>query len=358
MNIDSLHEIIPDPSDTRPVLLIPYVWIGDFVRCHTVVRVLKHRWPNRPVDVLTTSLCAPLTDYMPGIRKGMVFDLPRSRLALRKQRELADRLRAENYGTSIVLPRTWKAAIAPFLAGIPERTGFVGEVRFGLLNDWRWGEKSLPRFIDRCAMPALPAGAPLPKEWPAPQIVVPPAEIDAWKKANNVGSRPAVTLGPGSVGSSKRWTYYPEAAKQLIDAGLDVWVIGGPGEKALAAEIVTATGGRARDMTGTDLRNGILALAAAGAAVSNDSGLMHIAAAIGTPAIGIFGPTSPWHWAPLNPVSALIKTKTYVECQPCHKPVCRMGHHRCMREIPTEDVVAAAQHALAHPDLKMIAAAP
>jgi heptosyltransferase-2 len=106
------------------------------------------------------------------------------------------------------------------------------------------------------------------------------------------------------------------------------------------------------------LRNGILALAAAGAAVSNDSGLMHIAAAIGTPAIGIFGPTDPWHWAPLNPVAALIKTKTYVDCQPCHKPVCRMGHHRCMREIPTEDVVNAARHALAHPDLKMLAAAP
>ncbi len=116
--------------------------------------------------------------------------------------------------------------------------------------------------------------------------------------------------------------------------GLDVWVIGGPGEKEQAAEIVAATGGRARDLTGTDLRNGILAIGAAGAAISNDSGLMHIAAAMGTPAIGIFGPTDPWHWAPLNPVAALIKTKTYVDCQPCHKPVCRMGHHRCMREIP------------------------
>lgn len=370
MNIDSqiqdttasgraeLPGVRPDPSDTRPVLLIPYVWIGDFVRCHTVVRALKQRWPNRPVDVLTTTLCAPLTDYMPGVRKGIVFDLPRSRLALKKQHDLANLLRAENYGSAIVLPRTWKSAIAPFLAGIPERTGFVGEVRFGLLNDWRWGEKSLPRFIDRCAMPALPAGAPLPKAWPAPQIVVPPSQIDAWRTQQGTGGRPAVTLAPGSVGSSKRWTYYPEAAKQLIDAGLDVWVIGGPGEKQIAAEIVAATGGRARDMTGTDLRNAILALGAAGAAVSNDSGLMHIAAAIGTPAIGIFGPTDPWHWAPLNPVSALIKTKTHVDCQPCHKPVCRMGHHRCMREIPVSDVVDAAHKALAHPDLKILAAAP
>src|ERR1700712_5767453 len=109
MNINSLISTSPI-SDTRPVLMIPHVWIGDFVRCHSVVRVLKHRWPDRPVDVLTTSLCAPLVDYMPGVRKGVVWDLPRSRLALTQQWALADRLRSENYGTAVVLPRTWKSA--------------------------------------------------------------------------------------------------------------------------------------------------------------------------------------------------------------------------------------------------------
>ena len=123
-----------DKDDTRPLLIVPYMWIGDFMRGHTVVRVLKQRWPNRPIDMLATSLCAPLVDYMPGVRSGLVWDLPRSRLAVARQWELAAQLRARNYGTAIVLPRTWKSAIAPALAGIPERVGFVGEARFGLIN--------------------------------------------------------------------------------------------------------------------------------------------------------------------------------------------------------------------------------
>jgi heptosyltransferase-2 len=121
--------------------------------------------------------------------------------------------------------------------------------------------------------------------------------------------------------------------------GFAVWVVGGPDEKPLAAEIIGDT--MARDLTGHDLRNAILALAAAAVAVSNDSGLLHVAAALGTPAIGIFGPTSPWHWAPLNPLAATIEAKSKVECRPCHKPVCRLMHHCCMRDIPPEDVLAA-----------------
>jgi heptosyltransferase II len=351
MNINSDHNrATTDADDTSPILIIPYMWIGDFVRGHTVVRILKERWPNRPVDLLTTSLCAPLVDYMPGVRQGIVWDLPRSRLALVKQWGLAGLLRARNYRTALVMPRTWKSAIAPTLAGIPERVGFVGEVRFGLINHWRWGEKALPRFIDKNAALALPEDAPLPAEWPVPQLRLAAGEAERWRQAAGLGSgdgaRPAVAFAPGSVGASKRWTYYPQAARLLADQGFDVWVIGGPGEKALAAEIVAAGGQRVRDMTGTDLRNGILAMAAAKVAVSNDSGLMHIAAALGTPTIGIFGPTSPYHWAPLNGLAATVQTKTDVPCQPCHRPVCKMNDHRCMRDIPAADVVATIRRVL------------
>src|SRR5207244_5002218 len=241
MNIDSINGIaMEDAADTRPILIIPYMWIGDFVRGHTVVRVLKQRWPNRPVDLLVTPLCAPLVDYMPGVRAGIVWDLPRGRLAVAKQRALAAQLRARGYATALVLPRTWKAAIAPALAGIPERVGFFGEARFGLINRLRWNEKALPRFIDKNAALALPEAAPLPPEWPVPQLRVPIDEASRWRQANGLGTAPAVALGPGSVGSSKRWTYFPEAARLLAERGLDVWVIGGPGEKALAQEIVAA----------------------------------------------------------------------------------------------------------------------
>jgi heptosyltransferase-2 len=348
MNTDSSNLTkIEDRNDTRPILIVPYMWIGDFVRGHTVVRVLRQRWPNRPVDLLTTSLCAPLVDYMPGVRAGIVWDLPRGRLAVARQRALAARLRASDYGTALILPRTWKSAIAPALAGIPERVGFVGEFRFGLLNRWRWGEKALPRFIDKNAALALPDGSPLPAEWPVPQLRVPAGEAERWRTENGLGTGPAVALAPGSVGASKRWTYYGEAARLLAQQGLDVWVVGGPGEKSLATDIVASGGPRVRDLTGTDLRNGILAMAAADVAISNDSGLMHIAAALGTPTMGIFGPTSPYHWAPLNGLAATVQTTTIVPCQPCHRPVCTMNDHRCMRDIPAADVVAMAQRVLA-----------
>src|SRR5437868_1056803 len=103
MNSSSLHHaILQDTADARPILIVPYMWIGDFVRGHTVVRVLKQRWPNRPVDLLTTSLCAPLADYMPGVRSGIVWDLPRGRLALARQWRLAALLRERRYGTALV----------------------------------------------------------------------------------------------------------------------------------------------------------------------------------------------------------------------------------------------------------------
>jgi len=156
-----------------------------------------------------------------------------------------------------------------------------------------------------------------------------------------------VALAPGAVGPSKRWPKesYAALARQLLADGFAVWVLGGPDEKTLAMEIVADT--QARDLTGHDLRDAILALACAGAAVSNDSGLLHVAAALGTPAIGIFGPTSPWHWAPLNPLAATIETTSELPCRPCHKPVCHLLHHRCMREIAPEAVVAAAERAIA-----------
>src|ERR1700751_3806411 len=111
--------------------------IGDFLRFHTVVRLLRARFPDRPIDMLTTAMVAPLVDYMPGVRKGIVVDLPRKRIAFSQHRALADLLRTERYGDALIMPRTWKSALAPFLAGIRRRTGFVGEMRFGLLNDLR-----------------------------------------------------------------------------------------------------------------------------------------------------------------------------------------------------------------------------
>jgi heptosyltransferase-2 len=302
--------LIVAQSGQSPILLVPYVWIGDFVRCHSVVQLIKSRTPQREIDVLSSKLCAPLLDYMPGVRKGVVCDIPRRQLALGLNIKLGKILRAENYGKAIITSRKWKAALAPALAGIPERVGFVGEWRYGLLNDIRFGEKTLPRMIDQCAVLALPSGEQRQQEWPLPQLVVPELEIAEWRARHNLTDekRPIVALCPGAVGPGKRWpeTSYAELARRLAGEGVAVWVLGGPGEKEIA-RIITGDGKFASDLTGDDLRNAILALAAADAAVSNDSGLLHVVAAIGTPAVGLFGPTSAWHWAPLNPIAATIE---------------------------------------------------
>jgi heptosyltransferase-2 len=349
MNSDShKFDMLGGGFSPSPILIVPYMWIGDFVRCHTVVKLLNARFPDRPIDMLATTLCAPLTDYMPGVRRAIVVDLPRKRLAFSQHHALAGRLKGEGYGTALIMPKTWKSALAPFLAGIPERIGLFGEARAVILNDVRFGRGKLPRMVDECASLALPAGNDIPAEWPVPELKVPTAEIADWRNARDLAgsSRPAVVLAPGAVGPAKRWpaAAYAALARRLLAEGLAVWVVGGPAEKPLVQTIVT--GSDARDLTGTDLREAILALAAASAAVSNDSGLVHVAAALGTPTIGIFGPTSPWHWAPLNPLAATIRANIELACRPCHKPVCRLGHHRCMTEIGADEVFAATRRAL------------
>jgi len=340
------------PAATRPILIVPYVWIGDFVRCHSVVKLLRLEDPGRPVDIVSSTLCAPLADYMPGVRRAIVADLPRRRLGLSLQFKLAAELRAEGYGQALVMSRKWKAALAPWLAGIARRTGFFGEVRVGLLNDLRFGERRLPRMIDQMGALALAKGVPLPVEWPLPELKVTAAELESWRARLGLAgeSRPIVTLSPGAVGAGKAWPpeHYAALAKALAQDGASIWVLGGPSEAATARQIAEAAGEHVRDLTGTDLRNAVLALAAADVSVTNDSGLMHVSAALGTPTVAIFGPTSPWHWKPLNPVSAILEP----EVEPQARQRARIegndavAHHRTA-DVSVERVLAAVRKVLA-----------
>jgi len=204
-------------------------------------------------------------------------------------------------------------------------------------------------MVDQCAALALPADEPQPEQWPLPELRVPAAEIAAWRERLGLArTRPVVTLAPGAVGPSKRWpgASYAELARSLVAQNCDVWIVGGPSEASLA-RLIRDQAPESRDLTGTDLRNAALALGASDVAISNDSGLLHVAAALGTPTIGIFGPTSPWHWAPLNPIAAAVEQKVEkLPCQPCHKPTCRMQHHRCMRNISAEHVLEITRRTL------------
>ena len=342
------QELTRPPS---PILIIPYVWIGDFVRCHSVVKLLRAQAPERPVDIVSSTLCAPLAEYMPGIRQAIVIDLPRRRLGLPLQRQLTSRLRGKNYAQALVMSRKWKAALAPFLAGIPLRTGFAGEARFGLINDMRFSERKLPRMIDQMGALALPKGARLPAEWPLPELKVPADEVARWRAQRGLTAegRPIVTLSPGAVGAGKAWPpgHYAALARALTEDGASVWVLGGPDETAIAKQIAGAAGSHVHDLTSADLRNAILALAAADISVTNDSGLMHVSAAIGTPTIAIFGPTSPWHWKPLNPIAAILEPPGD---EPARERARSEGNdavrHRRTADVAVETVLAAVREIL------------
>ena len=272
---------------TSPILLIPYMWIGDFVRCHSVIQLLKARNPSAPIDVLTTSMVAPLLDYMPGRPQGhrrrSAPQAAGARPASRAGRPAArGRLRpgpghaAHLEGRAGAFPRRNSAAHR-----LCRRSPLRPDQRPAL---GRTGAAPHDRPV-RLARPA--EGRRPARRWPLPELEVPAAEIAAWRQRLGLAAdgRPAVALAPGAVGPSKRWpsASYAALAGRLAAEGNTVWVIGGPGEQALAAEIVAAAPDHVRDLTGPDLRNAILALAAAQAAVSNDSGLLHVAAAIGTP---------------------------------------------------------------------------
>lgn len=339
-------------QDAAPILIVPFVWIGDFVRVHSVVKLLRGQYPERPVDMVSSTLCAPLADYMPGLRRAIVADLPRRRLGLARQLALAGTLRAGGYAQALVMSRKWKAALAPFLAGIPRRTGFIGEMRFGLVNDMRYGERKLPRMIDQMGALALPPGAALPPQWPLPELKVPPEEVERWRTRRGLerDARPIVTLSPGAVGEGKAWppAHYAALARALARDGASVWVLGGPNEKQIARQIAEAGGARLRDLTGADLRDAVLALAAADISVTNDSGLMHVSAAIGTPTVAIFGPTSPWHWKPLNPIAAILEPPGD---EAARERARREGNtavaHRRTADVSVETVLASVRATLA-----------
>lgn len=335
-----------------PLVIIPFVWIGDFVRCHSVVKLLRAQNPDRAVDIVSSTLCAPLADYMPGIRRTIIADLPRRRLGVARQRRLADQLRDGKYAQALVMSRKWKAALAPWLAGIPLRTGFAGEFRFGLLNDVRFGERRLPRMIDQMGALALPEGVPLPAEWPLPELKIPAHEVQTWLARQRLAGedRPIITLSPGAVGAGKAWpvAHYARLATSLAKDGASIWVLGGPPETPIANEIIAAAGDRARDLTGSDLRNAVMALAAADISVTNDSGLMHVSAAIATPTVAIFGPTSPWHWKPLNPVAAILEPPGDDESrQRARIEGNDAVRHRRTDDVAVSDVLATVKRVLA-----------
>lgn len=335
-------------GDGAGILVVSPSWVGDFVRNHTLVQVLADRHPGRPIDLLTNPVCQPLGELMPLVRRTWALDAGRGQVQLGQRWRLARQMRWQRYGTAVVVMGSLKAALVPFLAGIPERIGWLGEHRYGLIN--RICRRADPQrtTIDGYALLGLTADEAKPARWPEPHLHVPAPKIEAWKDRNGVDGQgqPIIALCPGANSEARMWPteHYAQLARHCRAAGWTVWVLGAAREQAMADEIDRVAGGGCVSFTGTDLHDCAIQLAAADVVVANDSGLLHLGAALGKPCIALFGPTPPHHTGPLN--SNVTYLEIEIECRHCWGTVCPLGHHRCLRDIAPERVFEAVERTL------------
>ena len=334
------------------ILIVAPSWVGDAILSEPLVALLRDPFEDPIVDVLVPPWCAPVYARMRGIRRIVETPFAHGKLDLAGRKRLAAELRGEGYTHAFVLPNSWKSALIPYLARIPKRVGYTGEVRFGLLTDARkLDKKQFPRLVDRFAALAVPRGALVPM--PPSPVLVPDARnrADAMRALRLKTDRPVVVLCPGAeYGPAKRWppNQFAELAAMFLRDGLQVWIIGSPNDRMAADAVQNSLGEnlhKVRDLTGrTDLGTAIDMISAASLVVSNDSGLMHAAAAVGVPLVALFGSSSPVYTPPLSPTAQIARID--IACSPCFKRECPLGHFKCMRELKPPIVYNLARTAL------------
>lgn len=327
-------------------LVVGPAWVGDMVMAQTLFKVLKAHEPHRLIDVLAPPWTKPLLERMPEVHQAIESPFPSGAFELKKRYCFGKRLRSEAYDWAIVLPNAWKAALVPFFARIPRRTGWLGEYRYGLLNDIRSLDKEeLPLIIQRFMALGLQKGAALPASRIFPRWGVTGACVQ--KTLDHLGlsrpSQPLLVLCPGAeFGPAKRWPegYYAEVARAKLAEGWAVWLLGSPNDQAVAQAIGPAAGQACLDLIGkTTLNEAIDLMSLASAVVANDSGLMHVAAALDLPLVAVYGPTSPDFAPPLSDKAKVLRTG--IACSPCSQRDCPLGHSKCMTELSPARVLQA-----------------
>lgn len=326
------------------ILVVGPAWVGDMVMAQSLFKVLRQNNPDVIIDVLAPAWSLPLLERMPEVSSGIVMSLGHGQLGLRDRFQLGKSLRARGYDQSIVLPNSFKSALIPMWANIPKRTGWRGEMRWVVLNDVRYLDKERYKLmIERFMALGLAPGATLPVEYPLPLLTSTVETQNAVlnKYALTRFARPILAVCPGAeFGPAKRWpeNYYAEVANAKLADEWDVWLLGSPKDAVVAEEIMKLTGHKCVNFTGrTSLVEAVDLLALASAVVTNDSGLMHIAAAVQTPLVAIYGPTSTMFTPPLDSQSHVLQLS--LPCQPCFQRECPLKHHQCMLNLPPSDVI-------------------
>lgn len=317
------------------ILIVAPSWVGDAILSEPLVALLREPLEPAIVDILAPAWCAPVYARMRGVRSIIENPIGHRELKLGLRRSLARTLRANAYTRAFILPNSFKSALMPWLARIPRRIGYVGEARRILLTDARkLDRRAYPRLVDRFV--ALAAGpGELPPISPVPGLVPNAANAAEAMRALGLSThRPVAALCPGAeYGPAKRWPteHFITLARRLVDSGYAVWLIGSPKDRPSADPIAAAVPDVRNACGRTDIGTAIDLLAQASVVVSNDSGLMHAAAAVGRPLVALFGSSSPEYTPPLSPLARVARID--IVCSPCFQRECPLGHFKCMREL-------------------------
>jgi heptosyltransferase II len=314
------------------ILVVAPNWIGDALMAQPLLARLREKIPGVEIDVLAPEWVAPVLRRMPEVAEVITAPFRHKALQLGARWRIGRELKARRYEQAIVLPNTWKSALVPFLAGIPLRTGYVGESRYGLLNRLhRKTSATMPlHYAHLASDPGEASKGPLPQ----PRLRAEPHEVEAAKRRFGVHGR-YIALCPGAeYGPAKRWPYFRQLSERLQAQTL---ILGSANDREAARDIL------GRNLVGeTTLDEAIALLAGADYVVTNDSGLMHIAASLGRPQVALFGSSSPRHTPPLSPAARVMWLG--IECSPCFERACPLGHFRCMREMAVESVLKEIQN--------------
>lgn len=309
--------------------------------------LLKKQDPEAVIDVVAPGWSQPLLARMPEVNRGLVFPVKHKELELWTRFRVGRDLVKESYDQAILLPNSLKSALVPFWAKVPKRTGWKGEFRYGLLNDIRSLDKNIyPRMIERFAALAFPKNAGLPLSLPAPKLIADKVNItQALSQFSLKRDRPVLGICPGAeFGPAKRWPerHYASVIRYYVEKGWQAWLFGSQNDVEVAESICgylpEGLQSAVYNLAGrTQLADAIDLLSVADAVVSNDSGLMHIAAALQRNLVAVYGSSSPEFTPPLNKNKAIVRLG--LECSPCFKRECPLKHLNCLEQLSADNVI-------------------
>lgn len=328
-------------------------WVGDMMMSQSLYRTLKALHPAATIDVMAPAWCRPLLEKMPEVDNAIPMPLGHGALAIGERRRLGKQLKENGYTHAYVLPNSLKSALVPFFADIPKRTGWRGEMRYGLLNDLRpLNKDAFPLMVERYVALAydkqkVQKATDLPQPLLWPKLSVTENDIATTLSQFSLSTqRPAIGFCPGAeFGPAKRWPHYHYAAlaQKLIEQGYQIFLFGSQKDKEAGEEIKQALTPEAREVCfnlagETSLEQAVNLIASCKAVVSNDSGLMHVAAALARPLVALYGPSSPDFTPPLSHKARVIRLITGYH--KVRKGNAEQGYHQSLIDIQPEKVFA------------------